>query len=259
MAEYDRMQKKQESRAVANNESHSKRLKGVTDIIPSETKRQFTFNYPKGNVTKQLTRAYRVEPLNAKIKLNEERNKIESFDGGGHGIDISFKDSGHAEYYLSSRKDCILISWDMRDDFYDAIIHRIKGTSPKNKETGIWKDVCHLKQPKNSSDSIVTENDWIAPHFGIQWIIPFNKYGKGSNVGVQTHSDLFGTDEPVESNIFKDNDLVCIYAKEQPFNKWCGKYQDKAEFLVESAEEDYLIITKGEAIKKEIAEEEDFS
>ncbi|PYP90502.1 MAG: hypothetical protein DMG65_11465 [Candidatus Angelobacter sp. Gp1-AA117] len=125
--------------------------------------------------------------------------------GGRSGIDISFGDRAHADYYFETKKndsEAVLDEWEFPDDVYDAIVERMnfpmKKACPNGIKSGIWDQIKNLPAPVNSSDKFVRENSQVAPHFPNEWIDLLAKYSKNKSVTRTTVAEAFPVEEVVE-------------------------------------------------------------
>lgn len=150
----------------------------------------------------QLIKAYRVGTTASKYKIEADAGKITKFSGGSSGIDISFGNADHAEYYFQTKKSddgSEMVEWDFPDNVYEMIKLKMNNSGGKKidhvKHDPIWNDMKNLSKPVNSTDQIVVENNLKAPHFGKDWIPFLNKYCKGSNALTTTHEMYFEAPE----------------------------------------------------------------
>lgn len=153
----------------------------------------------------QRVKAYRVGTKNSKYKITISGGKITGMSGGRSGIDISFGDRAHADYYFETKKsdkEAVLDEWDFSDKVYDLIVYRMKfpmkTACPKDGDESIWSDIKKLPAPVNSSDQFVRENNQIAPHFPLEWIPLLEKYSKNKVVTRTTVEEAFPEEEVVE-------------------------------------------------------------
>jgi hypothetical protein len=153
----------------------------------------------------QLVKAYRVGTSKSKYKISISGGKITGMSGGRSGIDISFGDRAHADYYFETKKsdkEAVLDEWEFPDKVYNLIVYRMrfpmKTTCPKGGDESIWNVIKKLPAPVNSSDQFVRENDQIAPHFPLAWIPLLEKYSKNKVVKRTTVEEAFPEEEVVE-------------------------------------------------------------
>lgn len=200
----------------------------------------------------QLIKAYRVGTTASKYKIETDAGKIAKFSGGSSGIDISFEDSAHAEYYFQTKKSdegSEMVTWDFPDKIYKMIILKMNhsgGTKIDHvKNDPIWKEMERLPKPVNSTDKFVVENNLIAPHFSKDWIPFLNKYCKGSNAVTTTHEMYFEAPEvdvqiPVEITRNTDGSAY------NPENEWEGElymnYGEYKDSLLE--DEGYIFVAQ---------------
>jgi hypothetical protein len=72
---------------------------------PVQLKPASSMNFPAGrNAVVQRVRAYRVGTSASSYKIQVAGGKITSLSGGSTGIDISFGDAEHANYYFATKK-----------------------------------------------------------------------------------------------------------------------------------------------------------
>lgn len=166
----------------------------------------------------QRVRAYRVGTSKSSYKIAVKNGKIESLSGGSTGIDISFGDAEHANYYFATKKSdagAVMDEWEFPDDVYELIVYRMKNPMkqecPNPKQAKLWDKIKKLPAPVNSTDTVVTRGGLIAPHFPIEWIPILEKYSKGKAVTRTTVAEAFPPDPPVVVVGFQDNDIVTVY------------------------------------------------
>jgi hypothetical protein len=169
------------------------------------------------NTVVQRVRAYRVGTSASSYKIQVAAGKITSLSGGTTGIDISFGDADHANYYFATKKSdsgAVMDEWEFPDDVYELIVYRMKHPMkqecPNDKKAKLWEKIKKLPAPVNSTDSVVTKGGLIAPHFPIEWIPILDKYSKGKTVTRTTVAEAFPV-TPVVSTGFKDDDLGTVY------------------------------------------------
>lgn len=135
----------------------------------------------------QPVRAYRVEQLNAKVKIGKD-NKITAIESGdGYGINISFVDDDHALDYLKSKgKGYVLLEFDMDDSLWAIIQKRQRG-----EKTG--KPVYDkLKEPEPTTDPHAKNKDR-ALAFNDAWIEHLSTAARGSRVNITTYEDYISS------------------------------------------------------------------
>lgn len=166
----------------------------------------------------QRVRAYRVGTSKSSYKIQIKNGKIESLSGGNTGIDISFGDAEHANYYFATKKSdagAVLDEWEFPDDVYELIVHRMnnpmKQACPNPKKEKLWDEIKKLPAPVNSTDVVVTRGGLIAPHFPLAWIDILEKYSKGKAVTRTTVAEAFPPPPPVVVAGFKDTDIGTVY------------------------------------------------
>lgn len=166
----------------------------------------------------QRVRAYRVGTSKSSYKIQIKNGKIESLSGGNTGIDISFGDAEHANYYFATKKSdagAVLDEWEFPDDVYELIVYRMKNpmkqACPNPKQTKLWDKIKKLPAPINSTDVVVTRGGLIAPHFPLEWIPLLQKYSTGKTVTRTTVAEAFPPQPPVVVAGFKDTDIGTVY------------------------------------------------
>jgi hypothetical protein len=170
------------------------------------------------NTAVQRVRAYRVGTSASSYKIQVKGGKIESLSGGSTGIDISFGDAEHANYYFETKKSdavAVMDEWEFPDDVYGLIVYRMKNPMkqecPNSKKAKLWEKIKKLPAPVNSTDSVVTKGGLVAPHFPIEWISILEKYSKGKAVTRTTVAEAFPPETPVVVAGFKNEDTGTVY------------------------------------------------
>ncbi len=103
-------------------------------------------SFPAGrNAVVQRVRAYRVGTSASSYKIQVAAGKIESLSGGSTGIDISFGDAEHANYYFATKKSdsgAVMDEWEFPDDVYALIVYHMKNPMkqecPDSKQAKLW-------------------------------------------------------------------------------------------------------------------------
>ncbi|MEA2463429.1 MAG: hypothetical protein QOJ98_1176 [Acidobacteriota bacterium] len=186
-------------------EAEAERMGQRAAMQPPPAVRPLQAKFP-GRQVVQRVRAFRVDSTPDARKVEIADGKLVAFQGQEHGIDISFGDSAHSDYYFKNKDGEVLDEWDLPDDLYEAIVHRMRFPAergqPKDVKKKAWDLVKNLSAPVNSSDQFVREGSLTAPHFGGDWIPVLTKACKGKAVTRITAAQYFGP---------KDTTVVDIY------------------------------------------------
>ncbi|MEM0996820.1 MAG: hypothetical protein AAGN35_07065 [Bacteroidota bacterium] len=232
---------------------------------------------PSGGEVTQMIRAYRVGTSKSKYKVqvDPKTGKITEFRGGKSGIDISFGDRAHAEYYLQTKQgdpEAELVEWEMDDTLYEMIVARMKnvggskiprewkssGSGKKSQLQAMWDVVSRASSPTNSSDQYVRKNNLIAPHFGLDWIAIFNKYGKGS-ARVSGHSESASPAPPAPSGDYEDDELVVLIDTTADSDPLILDYASAQDTLTDPDWSHWRLVSRATAIRDHGMREEDFA
>lgn len=111
----------------------------------------------------QLVNAYRVEgdAKNPKLQVNEA-GKLTGFLDDGYGINISFVESSHADYYLGTKgEDAIMYEFEVDDKLWAVIQKRRDKSKTGDKDFDkLVATACTDPKVPNKENAIYLESGW---------------------------------------------------------------------------------------------------